>query len=69
MNRLILSKELLDEEIPKIKNQFSWARKNMLECEPNTPQHQKWFDLMVHLGLEIVEMQERAKNAPSELRD
>lgn len=65
----MFSKELLDEEIPKIKEQFSWARRNMLKCEPDTPQHQKWFDLMLHLGLQVIEMQEMAKDAPSETGD
>jgi hypothetical protein len=59
----------LDEEIPKTKEQFSWARRNMLKCEPYTPQHQKWFDLMLHLGLQVIEMQEMAKDAPSETGD
>jgi len=69
MSHLRFSKELLDEEIPKIKEQFSWARRNMLKCEPDTPQHQKWFDLMLHLGLQVIEMQEMAKDAPSETGD
>jgi len=41
----------------------------MLKCEPDTPQHQKWFDLMLHLGLQVIEMQEMAKDAPSETGD
>lgn len=69
MNHLIFSKELLNEEIPRVKEQFSWARKNMLKCEPNTPQHQKWFELMLHLGLQVIEMQGMANIAPSEKGD
>jgi len=41
----------------------------MPKCEPYTPQHQKWFDLMLHLGLQVIEMQEMAKDAPSETGD
>lgn len=68
-NQLQFSKELLEEEMLKIKEQFSWALRNMRTCEVDTPQHQKWFNLVVHLGVQVHEMKEIAKNAPSEKGD
>ena len=65
----IFTKELLQVEIPKIKDQFSWARNNMLKSEQGTTQHQRWYELMLHLGRQVVEMEEMAKNAPSEQLD
>ncbi len=66
---IILTKELLLQEIPKMKEQFSWARKNMLKCEPDTPEHKKRLNLMMHLGLQVIEMEAMAKSAPSEQED
>lgn len=40
-----------------------------MKREVDTPQHQKWFNLVIHLGVQFHEMKEMAKNAPSELGD
>jgi len=63
------SREVLLEEIPGIAEQFSWARKNLMKCEPGIAQHEKWFELTVHLGLKVIEMQRMAADAPRETKD
>ena len=66
---LQFSKKLLIEEMPKMMKQFSWVRINMMKSAYGTFQHQRRFDLLIHLALQVLEMKEMMKNAPSELDD
>jgi len=55
------TKDTMVDEALGVKKQILWAMRNMLQCEPNTDQHLRWFDLFIHLALKYIEMIEAAQ--------
>lgn len=69
MSKLRANREVLNEEIPKIEELFLWAMENMKKCEPKTPQQERWFYLMIHLGQQVNLLRMEAIDAISETWD